>query len=177
MTVELRGSRVVVRTVEPGDHDRLAEIGMLPAVSRWWPGLDPERVRREMLPVDEDGTFGFTILVDGEIRGYIQAWEETDPEYRHAGMDLFIDPVVRGQGIGPDAIRAVARWLIDDRGHHRLTIDPRADNASAIRAYEKVGFRPVGRLRQYQLDPDGRWYDGLLMEMLAPELAVELAER
>ncbi len=170
MSIELGGARVLVRTVHPDDHARLAEIAMLPDVARWWPGLDLARVQREMLPIDEDGTFGFTIVVDGSIAGFIQASEETDPEYRHAGIDLFIDPAVRGQGVGPDAIRAVARWLIEERAHHRLTIDPRADNASAIRAYEKVGFRPVGRLREYQLDPDGRWYDGLLMEMLAREL-------
>jgi aminoglycoside 6'-N-acetyltransferase len=170
MNVELHGTRLVVRTVRESDHERLAELGMHPEVARWWPGLDPERVRREMLPIDEDGTFGFTIVLDGSIVGYMQAWEESDPEYRHAGIDLFVDPALRGQGIGPEAIRTVARWLIDERRHHRLTIDPRADNASAIRAYEKVGFRPVGRLREYQLDPDGRWYDGLLMDMLASEL-------
>jgi aminoglycoside 6'-N-acetyltransferase len=100
----------------------------------------------------------------------IQAAEETEAEFRHASIDLFLDPSIRGRGIGPDAIRAVAAWLIDDGGHHRLTIDPAADNASAIAAYRKVGFRDVGRLRRYQLMGDGTWADGLLMEMLADEL-------
>lgn len=63
-----------------------------------------------------------------------------------------------------------ARYLIDVRGHHRLTIDPAAANQQAIRAYEKVGFRKVGILRRYQLFPDGTWQDGLLMEILADEL-------
>jgi aminoglycoside 6'-N-acetyltransferase len=35
--------------------------------------------------------------------------------------------------------------------------------------YEKVGFRPVGRMRQYQRMGDGTWADGLLMELLADE--------
>jgi aminoglycoside 6'-N-acetyltransferase len=59
------------------------------------------------------------------------------------------------------------RHLVEVGGHHRLTIDPAADNRQAIRAYEKVGFRPVGRLRRYQRFPDGSWRDGLLMEWLA----------
>ena len=62
------------------------------------------------------------------------------------------------------------RDLIDRRGHHRLTIDPAADNANAIAAYAKVGFRPVGRLRRYQQVEPGVWIDGLLMELLADEL-------
>ena len=49
-------------------------------------------------------------------------------------------------------------------------IDPAADNVAAIRCYTKVGFRPVGVMRQYERGPDGTWHDGLLMEMLADEL-------
>jgi aminoglycoside 6'-N-acetyltransferase len=77
---------------------------------------------------------------------------------------------VQGHGLGPEAIRLAARDLIERRAHHRITIDPAADNERAIRAYAKVGFRPVGRLRRYQRYPDGSWRDGLLMEMLAEEL-------
>jgi aminoglycoside 6'-N-acetyltransferase len=46
-------------------------------------------------------------------------------------------------------VRTLARYLIDERGHHRLTIDPAADNAAAVRTYEKVGFRAVGLMREY----------------------------
>jgi hypothetical protein len=53
--------------------------------------------------------------------------------------------------------------------HHRLTIDPAADNAGAIRAYEKVGFRRVGIMRKYERGPDGIWRDGLLMDLLEEE--------
>ena len=75
-----------------------------------------------------------------------------------------------GQGLGSEAVRVLARYLIEERGHHRLTIDPAADNAAAIRAYETVGFRPVGVMRSYERGPDGTFHDGLLMEMLADQL-------
>jgi aminoglycoside 6'-N-acetyltransferase len=104
--------------------------------------------------------------------GAIQTDEEPEPEFRHASIDLFLDPAVHGQGLGPDAIRAVIGHLVEHEGHHRLTVDPAADNVRAIRAYEKVGFRPVGRLRQYQRLPDGTWHDGLLMELLADDLRI-----
>jgi ribosomal protein S18 acetylase RimI-like enzyme len=42
-----------------------------------------------------------------------------------------------------------------------------AVNAAAIRAYEKVGFRTVGVMREYWRSPDGSWRDGLLMDLLA----------
>jgi aminoglycoside 6'-N-acetyltransferase len=56
---------------------------------------------------------------------------------------------------------------VHECGHHRLTIDPAADNAAAIRADEKTGFKPVGLMREYSRDPDGVWRDGLLMDLLA----------
>lgn len=65
----------------------------------------------------------------------------------------------------------LARHLLHDLGHHRLVIDPAANNAPAIRCYAAVGFVPVGVLRQYERDADGAgWHDGLLMDLLADEL-------
>ncbi|HTC85545.1 MAG TPA: GNAT family protein, partial [Candidatus Acidoferrum sp.] len=100
----------------------------------------------------------------------IQFVEEDDFDYRSAGIDLFLTTAAQGRGLGPDAIRTVARHLFEVRGHHRLTIDPSAANERAIRAYTRVGFRPVGIMRQYELRADGTWHDGLLMDMLVGEL-------
>jgi aminoglycoside 6'-N-acetyltransferase len=72
--------------------------------------------------------------------------------------------------VGTEAVRLVARFLFERRGHHRLTIDPSVENARAIASYRKVGFRPVGVMRQYELHPDGRRHDGLLMDLLRDEL-------
>lgn len=154
----------------------LAAILAEPAVARWWPGFDESRVEHELLTADAATTVWVIEArpdpaAPPAVVGAIQAWEEPDAEYRHAAIDLFLATAAQGRGLGPAAVRAVARWLIGDRGHHRLTIDPAADNEHAIRAYGRLGFRPVGTLRAYQRMPDGTWADGLLMELLASELA------
>src|ERR1700728_2593865 len=111
-----------------------------------------------------------TIVIDGAIAGLIQYSEESEPKYRHAEIDLFLDPALHGRGYGSEAVRRVARLLIDERGHHRITIDPAVENVAAIRAYEKVGFKPVGVMRQAERDADGGgWHDAVLMELLARE--------
>ena len=170
--MQLHGNHVVLRPLVRGDAGRLAEILRTPEVARWWTGYDEARVVLEFLTDEPDVTV-YGIELETRLIGLIQVTEEPTPEFRHAAIDLFLDPEVHGRGLGPDAIRAVARHLIRDGGHHRLTIDPAADNEPAIRAYTKVGFKPVGRLRRYQGYPDGTWRDGLLMDMLADELEGE----
>ena len=69
----------------------------------------------------------------------------------------------------------LARWLFEEGGHHRVTIDPAADNARAIRCYESVGFRPVGVMRRYERVGSGEFRDGLLMDLLPEELCAPAA--
>jgi aminoglycoside 6'-N-acetyltransferase len=165
----LRGRDVILRPIEPRDAEALAAILAEPSVARWWGAFDLDRVKRDFSGSDPDEE-GFAIELDDVVVGYIQAVEEPEPEFRHAGIDLFIRSAVQRRGHGPDAIRTLAVHLIDERGHHRLTIDPAADNEHAIKAYERIGFRPVGLMRQYQRMSDGRWVDALLMDLLADEL-------
>ena len=164
--VILRGERVLLRRGRPEDVDRLFQIRNEPEVLRWWGSDDIEEISEQFIEADE----GFVIEAYGEVVGTIQYHEEDDPMYRHAGIDIFLTTSRHGQGLGTEAIRLLARHLFEERGHHRLTIDPAADNAAAIRAYEKVGFRRVGIMRNYECGPDGVWHDGLLMDMLGEEL-------
>jgi aminoglycoside 6'-N-acetyltransferase len=165
----LQGQAVQLRRVTSDDAERLTEILSHPEVAQWWGRFGLDRVQHELVSPD-DGTVSFAIQADDEIVGLIQYLEENDPDYRHASIDLFLHPDWHGRGLGADAIRVLARYLFDERGHHRLTIDPAAHNERAIRSYERVGFRPVGVMRRYERGLDGSWHDGLLMDMLAEDL-------
>jgi aminoglycoside 6'-N-acetyltransferase len=164
----LRGERVTLRPLETADVPRLAEIATEPEVARWWLGLT-EQDLREMAGPDRDELV-FAIELDGEPIGLVQADEELDPDYRHAGIDLFLGTAWQGRGLGADTVRTLARWLFEERGHHRITIDPALANQRAIRAYERVGFRRVGVMRRYERGADGEWHDGLLLDLLPEDL-------
>ena len=146
----------------------LERIRVIPAVARWWglpePGWpmsdDPDSVR-------------FAVLLRGggdAVWGMVQYSEENDPVYRHAGIDVFLDPAVHGRGLGREVVAVLAAHLVDDRRHRRLVIDPAVDNVRAIACYEAIGFRRVGVMRAYEHWPDGTERDGLLMDLLAAEL-------
>jgi aminoglycoside 6'-N-acetyltransferase len=157
-------AEITLRPLAEGDEVELLRIHTAPEVVRWWDAP------AEDFPWDEPESTRLTIVVDGAIAGLIQYSEESEPKYRHAEIDLFLDPALHGRGYGSEAVRRVVGLLIDERGHHRITIDPAVENIAAIRAYEKVGFKPVGVMRQAERDADGSgWHDALLMELLAGE--------
>jgi aminoglycoside 6'-N-acetyltransferase len=116
-----------------------------------------------------DGEPLLVIQVEGVIAGGVYYHEETEPDYRHAGVDIFLGEALQGRGLGRETLNLLIRWLIDERGHHRITIDPAAHNERAIRCYVAVGFRRVGLMRKYERGRDGTWHDGLLMYLLAEE--------
>ena len=165
----LQGAQVKLRPATETDVPELARIRATPEVLRWWRGGDDmtAAVAGDLAQPDVET---FVIEHDGRVVGAIQWEAETEPDYRHASIDIYLDPAVQGRGLGSDAVRTLAHHLIADHGHHRLVIDPAADNSAAIRSYAKVGFRPVGVMRRYELGLDGSWHDGLLMDLLANEL-------
>lgn len=168
---ELVGRAVRLRPTTAADIRTLAAIRRTPEVLARWHGTDIEAELLENLDDEDLRVLTIEPLDDpGAIIGSIQWYEEPDPDYRHAGMDIYLDPSVHGRGHGTDAVTTLARHLFEVEGHHRLVIDPAADNHPAIRCYEKVGFRAVGIMRRYERGPDGDWHDGLLMDLLASEL-------
>jgi len=132
-----------------------------PAVGRWFGSYDAARVRAELLD-------HYVIEVGGEFAGWLGIEEETAEGFEHVGLDIGLVTVFQNQGYGPEALRLAIRHHID-AGHRRFTIDPRVDNARAIRVYERVGFQPVGVMRDYERGDDGTLHDGLLMDLLAAE--------
>ena len=152
-----------MEAIRPEHVDRLKEMRASPEVQRWgwepppngWP-LEPEpQVQR------------FVILRDGEPAGYLQFWEEPNPWGKHADVDILLGPAHQDQGLGTDAMRTIVRHLLEERGHHRITLGTSVENARAIRCYEKVGFRTVGTLRKAALSHlTGEWEDELLMELV-----------
>lgn len=167
MSPILRDDELTLRPIEEADLDPLLGIISRPGVAEWWGPLDD--LGRERAGLRNDG-HAFAIEVSEKLAGWLAFNEEGEPDYRHAGLDVVLAPEFQDRGLGPRALRLAARWLIDERGHHRLTIDPAAHNERAIGAYASIGFRPVGVMRRYERGADGSWHDGLLMDLLAEEL-------
>jgi aminoglycoside 6'-N-acetyltransferase len=168
----LPGPRVLIRPATADDRDELVAIRTSPAVAAWWD--DPA----DDWPMNQTDSHRFTVTLDGRVVGFVQWYENDDPDYRHAGIDVFLDAAVHGLGLGRETVTTVLRHLVDDVGHHRVVIDPARDNAKAIACYRACGFREVGVMLRYERDPrTGTWHDGLLMEHVVDPVTREPVTR
>lgn len=163
---QLHGRFVRMRPVVPDDIPVLSAILAEPEVAAWWRRSDWERV-------DWEGTVTFAIESDGSLVGCVQYVEEADPDYYSASIDIFVSKRAQGRGLGSDAMRTLVSWLIDERGHHRITVDPALANERAMHVYAALGFKPVGVLRRYERVTDDDWRDALLMDLIADEFVRE----
>jgi aminoglycoside 6'-N-acetyltransferase len=165
--VRIAGERVVVRSISDDDIASIEAVMRCPGVRTWWWDFDVDDVAAELR---DPGACPLAIEHGGHVVGYVQYSEEESLQYHSASIDIVLHDDHQGLGYGSDAVRTLARYLFETLGHHRVTIDPALTNERAIRCYERVGFRRVGIMRQYERSADGTWHDGLLMDLLAGEL-------
>jgi aminoglycoside 6'-N-acetyltransferase len=158
----LRGTTTVVRRAGVRDAELLVAWHADPEVARYWD--DETFTREEMLVrLARSDVDPYVIEHEDVPIGYLQAWfDDATPD--EAGLDMFLIPAARDHGLGPDAARTLARWLLDPGGMRRVTVDPYVSNERAIRAWAKAGFEPV----EERPPDDEKTTSWLLMVATAP---------
>src|SRR5688500_3013109 len=119
----IEGDRVTLRPIAAGDRAPLKAIRDEPEVIRFWGEQTAE------WPGDDETVEEWVIEHEGELVGFIQFFEEPDEEYRHVDVDILLTTRLHGRGLGTDAMRAITRHLIEERGHHRITLSTWPHNA------------------------------------------------
>lgn len=131
----------------------------LPHVARWW-GDPEEGLTRIAAHLVEPHVASFLAREGSRPIGYLHVYHANpDPFWAgHTlpretfGLDLFLGETdVIGRGMGTRLIRLALRRLLSLPETARVQIDPAPDNAAAIRAYEKAGFRRIAPIDT----PDG----------------------
>jgi aminoglycoside 6'-N-acetyltransferase len=136
MGLRVHGRLTSLRPAGPDDVDRLVAWHADPEVSRYWDGETFTRAEMEDRLARSD-VEAWIVEERGEPVGFLQVHSQ--------GLDMFLIPEARGGHLGPDAARAMAAHLVEERGGERVTVDPYAWNEGAVRAWERAGFVEVSR--------------------------------
>jgi diamine N-acetyltransferase len=103
---------------------------------------------------------------DGALVG-ICGLEGIDHNFSRAEFGIYIG-TRRGEGIGTDATRLALDWAFTVIGLHNVLLEVADFNEAAIRAYERAGFKTIGRRRD-SIRALGRRWDTILMDATAAE--------
>jgi RimJ/RimL family protein N-acetyltransferase len=180
----VRTSKKAQRLVGDGVELRRHERANYPLYARWygdeevwhltsWAAEPLHRTAVEKLFEDREKSAmddSFAIHREGEEEplGVISL---TNINKANASADLSVivgDEKDRDKGLGTEAIRVILRYAFEDLGLRRVGLSVFEFNEPAIRAYEKLGFKREGRLRE-AIQRDGKFYDAILMRILASE--------
>lgn len=118
---------------------------------------------------DHDVAFGIVKAGSEELIG-VTGLHRVDTKNRHAMFGIFIGAAAhRGKGYGTETTALVVRYAFDTLNLNRVWLHVYEDNKGAIRAYEKVGFRLEGVLRQDSFRR-GRYWNTVAMGLLRADL-------
>jgi RimJ/RimL family protein N-acetyltransferase len=171
-----------------GDNVALGPLGreILPLLARWendfetafLAGDNIEPRTRESIVAgferlimgERPGFFGFSIYKLPELRliGHANL-RDVDHQHRTAEFGIYIgEPACRGKGYGTETTKLLLDYGFSILGLHNIWLDTASYNERAIAAYQRAGFRIIGRRRE-ALRRGDRLYDSILMDCLASE--------
>ena len=101
--------------------------------------------------------------------GLVSFWDRAIP-HEAAELSIWIGQGHRDEGNGTEALSLALRYGFTQLSLHKIYLRVLDYNARAIRAYEKVGFRVEGHLRE-EMNVQGEWHDLIYMGVLEAEFA------
>ena len=173
----IRGERLYLRAIERDDlqrcHDWINDEGLRATLAQRYPmslAQEADWVERTSRGQDVSRLTFAICLYDGDRHIGNCGLEAIERDNGVATFGILIGEAdCRGKGLGEEATRTLCRFAFDEMGLHKIRLDVYASNASAVRTYERVGFRREGVLRE-EAYRGGRYIDVLRMGLLRGEL-------
>ena len=167
----LEGNGVLLREYRSEDFPAIASWVNDPEVTRylssryWLPQTETDT--REYLSArmaSSHSAYYFVIASpeDNRYLGQIDLYM-VDWRLRCATLGMVVLP--RGKGVGTAALRALSRFAFDTLGLERLEAEACAENAAALRCYEKAGFSREG-VKRHGYYYGGAFRDVVMMSLL-----------
>jgi RimJ/RimL family protein N-acetyltransferase len=170
----LIGTKVYLRPLDREDAPVLVTWFNDPEVTRTLRRYLPLALREEQDFIEKLGQNEHNLAVGIALRDSDRliggtGFHEMDFRNRHASFGILIGEKAEwGKGYGTEATALMVGYAFETLNLNRVWLHVYEHNPKAMRAYEKVGFRREGVLRQ-DCYREGRYWDTIVMAILREE--------
>ena len=170
--VEIRTSRLILRTAEPDDLEAIHAVLSDPRATRWWSTpphetLDQSRDWLDAMIANGPDHPDFVVEWSGRVIGKAGFYVMPDVGY-------ILHPDVWGQGLAGEAVGAVIDHVFSTRAVDTLTADVDPENAASIRLLERLGFVRTG-FGERTWNVGGAWKDSVYYALSRSDRAAKAA--
>lgn len=181
--LELRGRRVLLRPLVPGDFAAWREVRR--RCLAWLTPWEPRSPAGQADVVEDQRAFaarcgarererhlgtgyGFGIFVADRFAGEINLNGIQRGAFQNAYIGYWIDQSLAGQSYTPEAAAVAFRFGFDELELHRLQVAIIPRNLASRRVVAKLGLREEGVAERY-LEINGQWEDHVRYAITAEE--------
>lgn len=105
-----------------------------------------ENIEQDSADIFFFGAFSGDYLIG--IAGFVRG-NRTKTRHRGELVSMYVDPEFHGQKVGENLLRALIKAVFDLQGIESIELTVVADNSSAVRLYERIGFETFGVQKNY----------------------------
>lgn len=171
----LESRAAILRALGDQDIDELMAFQNDPQLKKLtmgWP-MPVSRVKvsswlETLSQADDEVLLGIVKKETDDLVGTIRLMK-IDWRHRKAELGIYIGHSEhQRKGLGKEALKLILDWAFHDLGLHKICLRALRENSQAMAAFESVGFREEGTMREdfYQ---DGEYKDVAIMGMLDGE--------
>lgn len=169
----VRGEKVWLRPVDSSDLDSFYEAVNDVDVAFWAYGRPQSRDQLDawyetfVKGKPESAFYVVSPIGSDQLIGSVWIWK-SDSRVNGLELSIFMAATHLGGGFGTDAMNAALDAAFTGTPTERIWLYTNAENARAIRSFEKAGFVREGIIR-HQSRLKGKWSDAVLMAILREE--------
>lgn len=171
----LKGQKTWIRPLENEDIEAFYQWYNDQEVNLWssgaWPLntlLSKDAIEDRFFEPDSDERRYAILNLEQELIGTL-GFRDANIPARSATLFIVIgEKEYWGQGYGSDALNTFLHFLFSQWNFHRLSLDTWDGNLRAIKAYERLGFKLEGTLRDARF-VNGKYHDALIFGVLRSE--------
>ena len=174
--MQIETKRLILRNYTVDDLEDYWEFVQMEDVGPrcgWLAYTDKQKAKERLYEVEVKNPMQFAIELKDEhkVIGSIEVMETKQERYPNSDLSnskeigFLLSKNYWGHGYMPEALKAILNYVFENLGIETLFISHAEKNVNSAKVQDKIGFKVVGRVKDYRT-----WVDGTMTDSISRSL-------